>query len=190
MAKPTELKGVEKFDALLQEIEEKFASLHSLLETRRCLLVKRVNEMKELYLKHRDQNKAVEQMEEIRRATNEMLRENVIARNKEESVSYWDETIRDLQINKAKLEVVPDLKLILNSEDISNFVKRICLRDIEATEYSKRKEPLLMSVKRGIGRGELVITRSISIDETTDKVLMKYLSIHQKESSITVFEVK
>eukprot|EP00800_Vazella_pourtalesii_P013304 TRINITY_DN317_c0_g1_i15.p2 TRINITY_DN317_c0_g1~~TRINITY_DN317_c0_g1_i15.p2 ORF type:complete len:104 (-),score=38.71 TRINITY_DN317_c0_g1_i15:610-921(-) len=93
-----EVEGVEKFDSLSQQIEESFIELHNLLDTHKVKLLERVKRMKELYLTHRDIEKAMKQMEMIRQATNDVVTENLVAVDKEGIVGICDEKIKKLEI--------------------------------------------------------------------------------------------
>ena len=166
------LEGLDRFDALTQEIEEKFSHFHSLLETRRVSLLERVKKMRELYQQHQELSEAIEQLEGIKNATNEMLKMNLAARKKENAIKMWDDEIEELTRKKADLDQVSTLSFVVNSEEFSDCVKRMHLREIEAVEYSKRREPLVMKGKRGFGEGEVITPRGISIDDASDEVFV------------------
>ena len=166
------LEGLDRFDALTQEIEEKFSHFHSLLETRRVSLLERVEKMRELYQQHQELSEAIKQLEGIRRATNEMLKMNLAARSKQNLIKTCDDDIKELTEKKADLDQVSKLKFVLNSEEFSDFVKRMHLREIEAVEYCKRREPLVMKVKMGYGEGEVFDPQGMSIDDTSNEVFV------------------
>ena len=166
------LEGLNRFDALTQEIEEKFSHFHSLLETRRVSLLERVKKMRELYQQHQELREGIKQLEEIKRATNEVLKMNVTARSKETVIKACDDDIEELTEKKANLDQVSTLKFVVNSEEFSDCVKKMHLREIEAVEYSKRREPLVMEVKRGLGDGEVINPKGISIDDTSNEVFI------------------
>ena len=166
------LEGLDRFDALTQEIEEKFSHFHSLLETRRVSLLERVKKMRELYQQHQELSEGINQLEEIRRATNEVLKINLAARNKENVVKTWDDDIKELTEKKADLDQVSTLKFVVNSEEFSDCVKRMHLREIEAVEYCKRREPLVMKGKVGHGEGEVIDPLCIFIDDTSNEVFV------------------
>ena len=164
------LEGLDRFDALAQEIEEKFSHFHSLLETRRVSLLKRVKKMRELYQQHQELSEGIKQLEEIKRATNEMLKMNIAAKKKENVIKTWDDEIEELTGKKADLDQVYNLKFLYNSEEFSDSVKRIHLREIESVEYCKRREPLVMKGKIGYGEVEVINPQGISIDNTSNEV--------------------
>ena len=166
------LEGLDRFDALTEEIENKFSHFHSLLETRRVSLLERVKKMRELYQQHQELSETIEQLEGIRRATNEMLKMNLAAKTKENAITMWDDKIEELTRKKTDLNQVSTLKFVVNSEEFSDCVKRMHLREIEAVEYTKRREPLVMKVKRGFGEGELIIPKSLSIDDASNEVFV------------------
>ena len=166
------LEGLHLFDALAQEIEEKFSHFHSLLETRRVSLLKRVKKMRELYQQHKELSEAIQQLEEITRATNEVLKMNLISKSKEIVVKTYDDDIKKLIEKKANLDQVSSLKFVLNNEEFSDCVKRMHLREIEAVEYCKRREPLVMKGKRGYGEGEVFNPQGISVDDLSNEVFI------------------
>ena len=166
------LEGLDRFDALTQEIEEKFSHFHSLLETRRVSLLERVKKMRELYQQHQELSEAIEQLEVIRRATNEMLKINLAARSKEIVIKTCDDDIKTLTGKQTYLDQVSTLKFVINSEEFSDCVKRMHLRELEAVEYFKRREPLVMKVKRGFGEGEVINSKGISIDDASNEVFV------------------
>ena len=166
------LEGLDRFDALTQEIEEKFSHFHSLLETRRVSLLERVKKMRELFKQHQELSEAIEQLEGIRSATNEMLKMNLAAGSKQNLIKTCDDDIKKFTGKKADLDQVSTLIFFGNSEEISDCVKRIYLREIEAVEYCKRREPLVMKMKRGYGEGEVITPHAISIDNLNNEVFV------------------
>ena len=149
-----EVEGVEKFDSLSQQIEESFIEYHNLLDTHKVKLLERVKRMKELYLTHRDIEKAMKQMEMIKQATNDVVTENLVAGNKEQIVGLWDEKISELKRDKDKLDSVCELKFVPNLEELIDCVKKIHLRDSLCVEYNKRRDPVVMKgILRGVGEG-------------------------------------
>ena len=166
------LEGLDRFDALTQEIEEKFSHFHSLLETRRVSLLERVKKMRELYQQHQELSETIEQLEVIRKATNEVLKMNLAARTKESAITMWDDKIEELTRKKADLDLVSTLKFVVSSEEFFDCVKKMHLREIEAVEYCKRREPLVMKGKMGYGEGEVVDPCGISIDDTSYEVFV------------------
>ena len=54
--------------------------------------------MKELYLTHRDIEKAIKQMKMIKQATNDVVTENLVAGNKKQVMGIWNDKIRDLKL--------------------------------------------------------------------------------------------
>ena len=101
-----EVEGVEKFDSLSQQIEESFIEYHNLLDTHKVRLLERVKRMKELYITHRDIEKAMKQMEMIKQATNDVVTENLVAVDKQQVIGIWDEKIKKLERDKDKLDSV------------------------------------------------------------------------------------
>ena len=166
------LEILDRFDALTQEIEEKFSHFHSLLETRRVSLLERVKKMRELYQQHQELSETIKQLEGIRIATNEMLKMNLATRSKENAMKIWDDDIKELSSKKADLDQVSALKFVINIEEFSDDVKRMHLREIEGVEYCKRRQPLVMKGKRGFGEGEVITPHGISIDNTSNEVFV------------------
>ena len=167
------LERVERFDVLLREIEEKFSLYHSLLDRQRGDLVERVEKMRELSQEHRDLGKAIEQLEVVRKATSDVLTENLTAVKKEEGMKMWDERISELKKKKTDLEPVSDFKFVTTDlEEFSKCVRLIYLRETEAIRYSKREAPLVMRGKRGRDKGEVYLPRSICIDGITNEVFV------------------
>ena len=165
-----EVEGVEKFDSLSQQIEESFIEYHNLLDTHKAKLLERVKRMKELYLTHRDIEKAMKQMEMIKQATNDVVTENLVAGNKEQIVGLWDEKISELKRDKDKLDSVCELKFVPNTEELIDCVKKIHLRDSLCVEYNKRRDPVVMKGMRGVGEGGMVYVRAIAVDKEMDLV--------------------
>ena len=166
------LEGLDRFDALTQEIEEKFSHFHSLLETRRVSLLERVKKMRELYQQHQELSEGIKQLGEIRRATNAMLKANVVAGDKDDFVKMLDDRVEEKKKNKSDLEPVCTLKLVENSKEFSDCIKRMHLREIEAVEYKKRIKPLVMKVRMGNGEEEVINPIDISIDDTNNEVFV------------------
>ena len=166
------LVGVERFDVLLREIEEKFSLYHSLLDRQRGDLVERVEKMRELSQEHRDLGKAIEQLEVVRKATSDVLTENLTAVKKEEGMKMWDERISELKKKKTDLKPVSDFKFVTDLEEFSKCVRHIYLRETEAIRYSKREAPLVMRGKKGTGEREVHQPRGICIDGITNEVFV------------------
>ena len=165
-----EVEGVKKFDSLSQQIEESFIEYHNLLDTHKVKLLERVKRMKELYLTHRDIEKAMKQMEMIRQATNDVVTENLVAGNKEQIVGLWDEKISELKRDKDKLDSVRELKFVPNTEELIDCLKKIHLRDSLCVEYNKRRDPIVMKGRRGVGEGDMGYVRAIAVDKEMDLV--------------------
>ena len=163
------LEGLDRFDALTQEIEEKFSHFHSLLETRRVSLLERVKKMRELYQQHQELSEAIQEVEEIKESIRK-VKSNLITRNRDDNIELWDDKVTELKQNKSNLDQLSTLKFVLNSEEFSDCVKRMHLREIEAVEYSKRREPLVMKGRVGLGEGEVINPKGISIDDTSNEV--------------------
>ena len=165
-----EVDGVEKFDSLSQQIEDSFTQYHCLLDTHKVKLLERVKKMKELYLTHRDIEKAIKQMEMIKQATNDVVTENLVAGNKTQVMGIWDDKIRDLKRDKDKLDSVCELKFVPNSEELIDSVNKIHLRDSLCVEYNKRREPIVMKGRRGVGEGDMGFAAAIAVDKEMDLV--------------------
>ena len=180
------LEGVDQFEAISQEIEERFSHFHSLLETQKAVLLERVKRMRELFQKHRDMDKAIGELERIRKATNEMLSENMNVGNKDEVTKLWDGKISDLKKRKCELDRVSELKFVENAEEFSHCVKHIHVRETEAVSYRERREPLVMKGKRGIGDGEFIRPIGLSVDKATNQIFVNenmkgFVSIYSAE---------
>ena len=173
-----EIEGVEKFDSLSQQIEDSFIQYHSLLDTHKVKLLERVKKMKELYLTHRDIEKALKQMEMIKQATNDVVTENLVAGNKEQVMGIWDDKIRDLKRDKDKLDSVCELKFVPNTEELIGCVKKIHLRDSLCVEYNKRREPIVMKCRTGVGEGDVGSSGAIAVDKEMDLV---YVTDYDKD---------
>ena len=165
----SEVDGVEKFDSLSQQIEDCFTQYHCLLDTHKVKLLERVKKMKELYLTHRDIEKAIKQMEMIKQATNDVT-ENLVAGNKTQVMGIWDDKIRDLKRDKDKLDSVCELKFVPNTEELIDCVNKIHLRDSLCVEYNKRREPIVMKGRRGVDEGEMRFPAAIAVDKEMDLV--------------------
>ena len=163
--------GLDLFDALSQEIEDKFSHFHSILETRRVSLLERVNKMRDLYQQHQELSEAIKQVEEIKESTRK-LKSNLITENKDGIVKIWDDNIAELKRNKSKLDQGSTLMFVENSEEFSDCVKRMHLREIEATVYGRRREPLVMKGKRGYCEGEFIDPQGLSIDHMNNEVFV------------------
>ena len=166
------LDGIKKFDDLSKEIEKKFNDLHSLLETKKIQLLARVREMKELYQKHRDIDKSIEQLEGIIKATKDALTENLLAGSKEMGVSLWEDKVKDLRREKDKLDSVCELKFLPNMDEMPASINRIHLRDCGVVEFKRRREPLVMTGKRGGNAGEMYEPKGVAVDRETDLVFV------------------
>ena len=164
-----EVDGVEKWDSLYQQIEDSFTQYHCLLDTQKVKLLERVKNMKELYLTHRDIEKAIKQMEMIKQATNDVT-ENLVAGNKNDIVGICDDKIRDLKRDKDKLDSVCELKFVPNTEELIDCVNKIHLRDSLCVEYNKRREPIVMKGRKGVGEGDMGFPVAISVDKEMDLV--------------------
>ena len=165
-----EVEGIEKFDSLSQQIEESFIKYHNLLDTHKVKLLERVKRMKELYLTHRDIEKAMKQMEMIRQATNDVVIENFVVENMGHIVGLWDAEIRELKRDKEKLDSVCELKFVPNTEELIDCVKKIHLRDSLCVEYNKRRDPIVMKGRTGAGEGDMGYVRAIAVDKEMDLV--------------------
>ena len=126
--------------------------------------------MKELYLTHRDIEKAIKQMEMIKQATNDVVTENLVAGNKEQVMGIWDDKIRDLKRDKDKLDSVCELKFVPNTEELIGCVKKIHLRDSLCVEYNKRREPIVRKGRTGAGEGDMGMPGAIAVDKEMDLV--------------------
>ena len=164
-----EVDGVEKWDSLSQQIEDSFTQYHCLLDTHKVKLLERVKNMKELYLTHRDIEKAIKQMEMIKQATNDVT-ENLVAGNKTQVMGICVGKIRDLKRDKDKLDSVCELKFVPNTEELIDCVNKIHLRDSLCVEYNKRREPIVMKGRRGVGEGDMGLAAAIAVDKEMDLV--------------------
>ena len=173
-----EVEGVEKFDSLSQQIEDSFIQYHSLLDTHEVELLERVKKMKELYLTHRDIEKAIKQMEMIKQATNDVVTENLVAGKQKDIVGICDDKIRDLKRDKDKLDSVCELKFVPNTEELIGCVKKIHLRDSLCVEYNKRREPIVMKGRTGTGEGDMGLSGAIAVDKEMDLVYVTDLYKH------------
>ena len=181
-----EVEGVEKFDSLSQQIEDSFIQYHSLLDTHKVKLLERVKKMKELYLTHRDIEKAMKQMEMIKQATNDVVTENLVAGNKEQVMGIWNDKIIDLKRDKDKLDSVCELKFVPNTEELIGCVKNIHLRDSLCVEYNKRREPIVMKCRTGTGEGDIGSSGAIAVDKEMDLVYVTDLY----KQAVNVFSVE
>ena len=163
---------VKKFDALSQKIEMRFHELQTLLETRKARLLGRVREMKELYQKHREIEKSIEQVRGVVKTTKDFLTENLLAGSKDQVVSFWDDKIKDMRREKDKLGSVCELKFLSNFVEMSANIDRIHLRDCGDIEFLRRREPLVMTGKRGGSEGEIFRPFGIAVDMETDSVFV------------------
>ena len=175
-----------KFDDLSEEIETKFNDLHTLLETTKIQFLNRVREMKELYQKHRDIDKSIEQLEGVIKATKDALTENKLAGSKEMGVSFWVDKVKDLRREKDELDSVCELKFVSNSVEMSASINRIHLRDCGVVEFKRRREPLVMTGKRGGNAGDIYRPYGIAVDRETDLVFVadfyrQFISVYSLE---------
>ena len=178
--------GIKKFDDLSNEIEKNFCDLQSLLETKKIQLLDRVREMKELYQKHRDIDKSIEQLEGIIKATKDALTENLLAGSKEMAVSLWEDKVKDLRREKDVLEPVCELKFLSNMDEMSASINRIHLRDCGVVEFKRRREPLVMTGRRGGNAGDIYEPFGIAVDRETDLVFVadkykQFISVYSLE---------
>ena len=183
------LEGVDQFETISQEIEERFSHFHSLLETQKAVLLERVKRMRELFQKHRDMDEAIGELERIRKATNEMLQKNMNVGNKDEVTKLWDGKISDLKKRKSELDRVSELKFVENAEEFSHCVKHIHVRETETVSYRERREPLVMKGKRGIGDGEFMSPAGLSVDKATNQFFVNesvkgYVYIYSAEGEL------
>ena len=109
-------------------------------------------------------------MEEVIQATNETVTENLIAGNKEHIVGLWDDKIRELRRDKHKLEAVHELKFLPNTDEFTQCVNKIHLRDCLPVEYNKRREPVVTTGRRGAGEGDIGSVSGIAVDREMDLV--------------------
>ena len=166
------LDGIKKFDDLSNEIEKNFCDLQSLLDTKKIQLLDRVREMKELYQKHRDIDKSIEQLEIIIKATKDVLTENLLAGSKEMGVSLWEDKVKDLRRKKDELDSVCELKFLPNMDEMSASINRIHLRDCGVVDFKRRREPLVMTGKRGGNAGDICRPYGIAVDRGTELVFV------------------
>ena len=166
------LEGFHRFDALTQEIENKFSHFHSLLETRRVSLLERVKKMRDLYQQHQDLSEAIKQLEGMRNAANEMLKGNFVVGDKDDIVQILDGRVQRKKGKKSDLELISNQRFLDNSDEFTDCVKRMHLRGLEAVEYCKRREPLIMKGKRGYGEREVIVPYGMAIDVTSDEVFV------------------
>ena len=159
-------RDVERFDAFSQEIEIRFNEIHTKLEARKAQLLDRVREMKELYERHRDIDKSIEQMEIIRKATSDVLTQNLIAGSKNQFVSLCEDKINDLRREKENLDSIGGIQLVLNPVEVSASIDKIHLRENGVVEFNRRREPLIMAVRKG----ELGPSFGIAVNAQTDLV--------------------
>ena len=122
------------------------------------------------YLTHRDIEKAIKQMEMINQATNDVVTENLVAGNKKDIVGIGGDKIRDLKRDKGKLDSVCELKFVPNTEELIGCVKKIHLRDSLCVEYNKRREPIVMKCRTGVGEGDMRMPGAIAVDKEMDLV--------------------
>ena len=163
-----DLDGGKEFDDLVKEIVRCFEDCHIILETRKNLLLEKVRQMKELYQKHRDIVKVMEQMEIVRKATNDALTENSIADDKNQVVSFLDDKIRNLKDEKLKLDEFSELKFVPNIAEFEQCVNKFHLSECGVMEFCKRREPCFMKRFGNDNLGQNLIGYGLALDTDTD----------------------
>ena len=157
-----------KFDALTNEIERCFDDCYSILEARKNLLLEKVKRMKELYQKHLDIFKAMEQMEIARKATSDALTRNDLVEDKNQVMSIWDDKIKKLENEKSKLDEFCELKFVPNSVEFEQCVNTFHLNECGAMEFCKRREPCVMKKLGNEKLGGSVNGFGLAVDTDTD----------------------
>ncbi|KAI6658019.1 Outer membrane phospholipase A [Oopsacas minuta] len=157
--------GEDRFDALLLEIERTFLECYKILDTRKHLLLGEVSKLKELDQKHFDILKAMEQIEMVKRATNEVITQNAIAEDKQYVVSLWDDKIRQLKKEQEKLDPICEVKFVSNLIELEYCMNTFHLRECVA-KFGKRKEPVAM--KRITNEGDNITGFDLTVDKETN----------------------
>ena len=175
-----------KFDALTNEIERCFDDCYSILEARKNLLLEKVKRMKELYQKHLDIFKAMEQMEIARKATSDALTRNDLVEDKNQVMSIWDDKIKKLENEKSKLDEFCELKFVPNSVEFEQCVNKFHLNECGAMEFCKRREPCVMKKLGNDKLGENVNGFGLAVDTDTDLLyvtdyIKSYIGIFSKD---------
>ena len=163
-----DLDGGKEFDDLVKEIMRCFEDCHIILETRKNLLLEKVRQMRELYQKHRDIVKGIEQIEIVRENTNKLLTENLIADDKNQVVSIWDDKIRNLKDEKLKLDEFSELKFVPNIAEFEQCVNTFHLNECGVMEFCKRREPCFMKRFGNDNLGRNIVGFGLALDTDTD----------------------
>ena len=185
----TDLDGGKEFDDLAKEIVRCFEDCYSILETRKNLLLENVRQMRELYQKHRDIVKAIEQMEIVRENTNKLLTENSIADDKNQVVSIWDDQIRNLKDEKLKLDEFSELKFVPNISEFEQCVNTFHLSKCGVMEYCKRREPCIIKRFGNDNLGRNIVGFGLALDTDTDLLYVadlcrNYVCIFSKDGEL------
>lgn len=178
------LDRVERYDLLSQKIELTFSEFHSTLERKKNVLLDEVKKMKDLCLSYRDIDRAIRQLETAKKAADEILTENLVAKDKGDVEDVFDTKIAKAMNSKANFGPVCDLELLTNSVEVLNSIDKIHLRSCEASKFNQRLEPIVMNGKRGVGEGFIASPRGVAVDEDfiyfVDH-LTKVVSVHSLE---------
>ena len=176
-------------DALAKEIVRCFDDCHSVLEKRKNHLLERVRQMKELYQKHRDIVKAIEQMKIVIKATNDALSENYLADYKNQVMSISDDKIKNLENEKLKLGEFCELKFVPNFVEFEQCVNTFHLNECGAMEFCKRREPCVMKRLGDDNLGRRLVGSGLAVDTDTDLLYVtgfinKHICIFSKDGEL------
>ena len=180
-----ELEGVEGYDMLCEQIEQYFSAFLFTLRKREAQLLAKVRKMKELYQKHLDLDRAIEQLEEMKRAVDNILTENLIADDKGEVENLTDHRIRKLKKEKANLDSVHELKLVFGAQGMAQGFNQIHLRCRDTNEFSKRQEPIVMTISRGMVDGKIGSPADVALDKARNLVYL----IDASSCQVSVFSL-
>ena len=160
-----DLEGVERYDAMAKQIEDRISGYHSQLEEKKLFLLGEVGRLKENDQKHRDRDKAIKQIEGIRNLIKDAPTDNIVADSQIESVQFWNDKIETLNIEKGELEPIKEIELYPNSDAFADCIRDISL--VEPGDYLTRRKPYLLK-----GKGEVVFPRGIAIEANTGMVFV------------------
>ena len=156
------------YDTLSRDIERYFDKCLIILETRKNLLLEKVRQMKELYQKHQNITKGIEQIESVKENTNKVITQNSIAGNKDLVLSIWDEKIKDFDNEKLKLDRYRELVFVPNLAEFEQCVNKCHLNECGVMEFCKRREPCVMKRFGNVESGRNVMGSGLAVDTDTD----------------------
>ena len=146
------------FEEDLRTIEERIDSvcdnIHRLVNERKEILLQRLKNLKDLYERNLEADRAVKQLQEFREAGANLLTSNLLESSKLISLEVIDKQIEDWKQKQTSMKLISGHKLVWDESELIQALGKVNLI-LKDPNYSQREAPTHSASKHGHELGEL-----------------------------------